>query len=311
MSADGRLEVRAEGDPGLDVTVRALKDIPPLPAGWFSAGPAFDISAKAGDKQLTALAQPLSLRFRADGPATVLVYVGRDWLLVESRVQTDGTVTAAADQLAIYTVARPRMPADAPAPAPARSSTVSTGSNTPVPVSRFTPVAASGAVTPEEARPALEAAIEQLKRQKLEVANAGGFTGVTMLPSVLQQTIERAASVEGKLFYGQYRGVNEAFATSGGASGPHGQMTFLIEPRTVMPGSAREAQALLAKLFPGALGPAYTQQKNVGGNFIFFALDGGAAYVLAVIQYQGMTFAYAGSGSGTYAGILTMAATIQ
>ena len=310
VSSDGRLEIRATGPTALEVTIRLMKDPPAMSRGWRAVAAAYEVTGRENGSAVTELGQPLILRFRAEGPATVMVYNGRDWLVTASDV-IDGSVTATVDHLTPYTAGKPApvLPGAATATAPPGKTATPTPQRTPTVASPT--IAAVATVAAAEAQPALEEAAERFKGKRVAVSGAGGYDQVVSLPPTLQQALERVAALEGRLTYGQYGGVNEVFSTAAGGPGANGSLGFVIEQRTLYPATAREAQALLADLFPGARGPLYNLQKSASGNFAFFALEKGTAYILGFTEYQGITFAYAAMGSGNYAGIVGFVASNQ
>lgn len=310
VSSDGKLEVRTSGPSALEVTIRLMKEPPGMPRGWTAVLPVYDVTARERGASVTELDQPLLIRFRSTDAATVMVYNGRDWLVTESDV-ADGLVTATVDHLTPYTVGKPAPVLAGPSVTPPSAG----GSATVLPrATASTPPAtasAAASVPAVDALPALEAAAARFKGKELQVSGAGGYDRVVSLPPLLQQALERAAALEGRLAYGSYGGVNEVFTTGAGGVTANGSLGFVIEQRTVYPATAREAQAVLVDLFPQAKGPIYSLQKSATGNFAFFALDNGTGYIVGFTQYQGITFAYAAAGSGNYAGIVAWLASNQ
>jgi hypothetical protein len=313
VARDGKMQLLARAHPDVEFTLKPLKSAPALPGGWQSAGTVYEITARDSKGPLAALPAGVELRFKADTPATVLVYRDGGWARVDTEVQADGTLVASVDHLTPYTIARPKALQPAPA-ATATPTAVASKTVTGLPTLAVTPPppgvgrSANATVSPEDAKAAIEKTVERLKGRVLKADKVASFTAVTLLPPTLQEAVERAASLEGLLYYGTYHAIDEAFTTRHAGGPVKDSFSLVVEPLTRMPASAREAQTLLADLFPGATGPTYVQQRGTGASYIFFAYESPTAYVLGVIQYQGNLYAYAGSAVGMYAGVAAMAA---
>lgn len=337
-SADGSLRVSGKG--GLLLSLARQVNPPPAPAGWELVGPVFDITAQDSQRRpVQQLASRLILRFNTTGgrPLTVLVHDGRGWQVVESELDDDGLLTAGVDHLTPYTVGAPKgsgpgrqpstssraaSPAAKAAPAATRSAPAATRgapsatrtapTGTRAVPTRGTPAPqVTTAVTPvssADAQTALAKAIQPLKGKAVRVTQAAGFTGnlYVALPPALADSLGAALSAGGTGYYGLYNAVNEAVTVQAAGSGgtASGAFTALVEPRTIMPASADDAQAQLRALFPGVTVPLTQVPATWTGTtaaYVFYGVSGTTAYSVGFVSYEGLPLAYAAVGSGSYA----------
>jgi hypothetical protein len=272
-SEDGRLEVRATSGGPLDVTLKPLASAPAAPRGWQLVGATFEITARDRGRPVTQLAAPLQLRFKAsDGVSTVMYFNGKEWILVESEVESGGWVVAQVDHLTPYAAAKPM------------KTTAPTGGN-----------ASSTAQT------ALEAAVERIKNKHVRVSGASTYiagSGVALPPAI--QAALSSVAAGGAVYYGLYGGVNEALTSSAGSGAPAGTFSLLIEPQPSFPANQSEAQFELAAIFPGAGAGRYTPAVQSQNAYTYYGTLGSTAFTMGFVQYQGLSFAFVASGTGNY-----------
>ena len=286
-SADGRLEVRTSGATALDVSVRIMGVAPEAPKGWVLAGPVYDISARERERTVTKLPQSFELRFKTEGPAVVMYYDGKNWVVVETEPDGDGMAVASVDHLTPYALV-----------SPAKSMTTATPSASPAATS--TPEAT---VSATEATAALEAVLPKYKGHQVRVSWAGGYSGAaaTTFPPAVLDEVSRSAALGGSLCYGVYGGVNAAVTSSAGTANLSGSLTVLVEPRIAFPVSSTDAQEQLAAIFPGAMGMRYANVSSSASAYTYLASANGVTYVLGFVLYDGLPVAYLSVGSGSYA----------
>ena len=79
----------------------------PLPSGWRTLGPVFDLTAKNHGRKITALPHPVTLSFHVSErvPSTIAVYINGAWHTVPTKSTNDGNLTATVTHFTPYTVA--------------------------------------------------------------------------------------------------------------------------------------------------------------------------------------------------------------
>jgi hypothetical protein len=315
-SKDGALEIRGSGKSALDVVIKESAALAAAPKGWTLVTPVYEITAKDREREVTKLAEPFELRFKASGSfGTVMYFDGRDWMVVESEADGAGSVTAKTDHLTPYAVGKPvsqGTPAAKPSATALPSATNPAGSVTP-PTTNVTPganvTATVAQADPATAAAALKAAVEKYKAKSVKITGAAGYAGTVnlALPPAMQAAIDVAAA-GGTLYYGAYNGVNAAVTTGGAVGGAGGYFEMLIEPKTTFPANSTDAQKQLAELFPGATGQKYQPMQASATSYSFLAVTAAVSYVMGVELYDGVPIAYCAVGSAQYAGVPIAAA---
>ena len=325
-STDGKLEVKAAAP--LDVTLKATETAGP-PKGWTFVAPVYDISAMEGGRQVTALSSPLELSLKVPaGPATVMYYDGKDWVILDSESDGKGAITAKTNHLSAFTAARP-----AAGTVTRISATATATSSVPTPVKPTpTPIASkpAGTATPEPspspspsatAKPSaaagdsaatLSAPVARFKGKSAPITAAAPYagTGTILLPGIIETAIASVAA-QGELFYGLYSAVNEALTSGSTGAGAAGSFSLMVEPRTSFPSNTTDAQASLAAIFPGATGLKYAPSVSNASAYTFYANSGFAIYVMGYINYQGLPVAFLTVGTGAYYGLAFGTGTLQ
>ncbi|MBI3966351.1 MAG: hypothetical protein HY329_12025 [Chloroflexi bacterium] len=326
-SSDGRL--RISGRTPAILSLRNAVNPPAPPSGWTFVAPVFDVTARDRQRRpLTRLREAVQLRFAVSpgSPATVLFHDGREWQVVPSEIEADGSLTASVDHFTNFTAGRPSSTTSAsttPTRGTPAAATPGTSAGTPRP---STPVAGGGqaagtpgalptitvtpgsnatvtvaTVNPATAQSALDTAISALKGKQIRVTSAAGYSGSASVavPPQLQSALQSAIGAGGTAYYGLYNAVNEAITVQAAGGSATGALTLLAEPKTSFPPSAAEAQTQLKSLFAGVT-VALTQVQATSTSYVFYGTSGNTAYSLGYVSYEGIPLAYALSGSGTY-----------
>ena len=335
-STDGKLELRTSGKPVLNVSVKVVQNGGPgAPKGWAFATPIYEITARDNERPVTKLNDAFELAFSVtSGPATVMYHDGKDWVILESESDGRGSVTARTDHLTPFVVANPtsgtvtRVSATATATSAVPTALKATQTAQPTqsgprPVGTPEPSATAIATAPKSsvtaspvdvnmAASALKTVVDRFKGKSVKITGATGYagTGTIPLPASIETAIASVAA-QGELFYGFYKGVNEALTSGATAGGAAGTFSLLVEPKTTFPATTTEAQAQLATIFPGATGLKYAPSVSSSNTYTYFATSGTTVYVMGYITYQGLPMAFLSVGSGAYYGLAFGTGSLQ